>query len=338
MALSKNAKIGIIALVVILGTGIPLTVIYWPDSGSPYDDYEITFTGLDSVVNVTYAELTDSTKYSSVTQDYFLENPYGSTEEVTIKGILLKTLIDDLNLDLSGVTGFRFVATDGYSTAYIPLEIFNAADDQFIVGWEEDGVVLKSEAEDGDGPLQMYVNRTFNYPMPNDPFCSKYFQEVRFETRPNFNLTIFGDGILDDNVTIPYGTLLTGKRFFAPKVYCGDYEYTNVTGGDVYNFTGAPLYGIINRTAALPLLDSYDNWNTLRFVNSTGHTSPWIEKDAISNPPDNEDAFLLAWEMNDADLPSGYLMSVVNSTAVIGPSSESHWLMNVNAIELGNIA
>ena len=336
MALGKGAKIGIVvAVVAALAIGIPLAVIYWPEQGGPYDDFELSLTGYGDTVNVTYADLTDPNKYEQVTQDYYFINPFGSEESISVKGVLLTTLIEDLELDLSSVTGYKFVATDGFDTAYMPLSYLNAAPDQVLIGWEENGVTLKSAAEDGDGPLRAYVNWSFNKPVPNDPLCSKYLAKVEFQSKTEFNFTIYGDGILDENVTLSYQTMLSAKRFFGSRwyTYCGDYEYTKTDGGTSYNFTGAPLYGLINRSAGLRFLDSYDNWDELRFVNSTGDKSPWLSKDEISNPPTNEDAILLAWEMNDEPVASGYFTSVVNST-VTDPAGE-YWLDDVVGIELG---
>ena len=296
----------------------------------PYDDFMLLFSGdtLPENVSVSYADLNGS-RFPRHDVPVMTRNTFGTDNTFIASGVRLVDLIDGLEIQHGNANGIRFIATDGFESPFLPLDLVLENPELVIVYNAMDGEYLEGEDENGDGPLRVVMNWSVLAPVPNDPFHAKWLERVEFVEMPTVDLTIFSDGILDHNVTIPLAMLQTAWNFFVPSL---DGEYTlNASGTIATNqYRGALLWGLVNRTAGLIHLDSYTGWTHLRFVNST-FDGEWIQKDSISGDT-TRSQFIVAWERDGIQL--GSMTGIVNNT--VHDPNDVYWVENITGIELGN--
>jgi hypothetical protein len=320
-------------LIIVAVAAISIYPIYMlinpPDTvHSVYDEYQIEFygDGISTPKNITYEELFYGT-FTQYEVTITTVNSYGTENTNITKGVRLLDVINRLGLSMESATGFQFRGEWNYLGPYLPFSLLKEDPSQVLLVNTIDGVILTNSSTGGFGPIRSYVNRSLQERIANDAYSTKNLYGVQFVTYPNCNLTIFGSGILEKNVTITYGYLKTAKSSSVGRLTNAIYNWTDGIEEHTDELTGCQLYTIfLNLTGILNDV----TWSECRFVNSTGHVSDWIFKSEVNFLDRNQ--IMVVYQLNGADLTTGCLMSAVNST-IRNPNS-AYYLTDLTGIEL----
>jgi hypothetical protein len=89
----------------------------------------------------------------------------------TYTGVLLKTILQESGVNLSGMEAVIVTAADGYMVAVDIDKVM--ADDNVYLGYMRDGVLIGTREEGGKGPYQMVISKD-----PFSQFWCKYALSV----------------------------------------------------------------------------------------------------------------------------------------------------------------
>lgn len=168
----KLMIIVIAALVVLAGTTGYITWRGRQDSLAAYLNEQVTFsTGNDSTVVLTMAEIID---LGSEKVDAVMRTSSSEPQEYEYTGILLRDLLDELDISYADNQAVIVTAVDGYASA-IEIDKVLESDNVYLV-YAQDGQPLGTRDEKGSGPFMIIIR--------NDPFSQhwcKFVVEVAVE-------------------------------------------------------------------------------------------------------------------------------------------------------------
>jgi hypothetical protein len=347
MAIGKGLKIGIV-LIAIIGVIVPITAVTVINmENARIAAWNELLDSDDRVVNITVdGVLVGNVSYNRIVQgiagkqnDVNLTqvNSVNTRSTTNYTGVPLWNVIKYSNVDYGSCNGVRFWSTDIFTSMFIGLDEIQAKPDQFLVCWEKGNVNTTLTPL---GPLIIATNFSVIQPKPNGNYNAKLLGSINFVHAYNYNLTIFGEGILSKNVTIPFGltnTTSNNQLYKTTKTF----NYTDSVTSWTDSYYGTPIGGyLLNRTTGLAYDDSWADWASFRFVSDDGTTSPWMDKtDAINNP----NLYMIVWQRGGVDLgfTDGLFMGVCNYSVYQStyPQGSDHFFIpNLVGIELSAIA
>lgn len=80
---------------------------------------------------------------------------------VAFGGVLLRDVLDEIGVDISGFSDVTYKARDGYASAGTVDEILNS--DTVYIAYERNGEQIKAKEQGGTGPMEVVIaNQTFS--------------------------------------------------------------------------------------------------------------------------------------------------------------------------------
>lgn len=159
-------------LAVVLGVFVVLNMNSNEDNIMKYKDEIITFKQNDQLATTMTME--EVLSYDAQEIEVIRNTSKTEPTPYTYKGILLKTLLEEKDIELSGSKAVIASAVDGF-VSVIPMDKVLEEDNVYLV-YEWEGKPLGTREEDGEGPFMIIIK--------NDQFSQnwcKFTVEVKVE-------------------------------------------------------------------------------------------------------------------------------------------------------------
>lgn len=179
MRLTRNVKIVSFFGILIISCASLIVYNYIQHKETINDYWNLTITGaIEEDVVISYESLIGGelfTIYNDI--PFHMLNNFPKEWDITVAGVIVEDILNYVSDKiLPSATGIYFKAADEYYTPTIPLTFITGTN--VMVIYKENGEVLKSKTEGGDGPLRGIVNFSFTDPEPNSIFYAKYLNQI----------------------------------------------------------------------------------------------------------------------------------------------------------------
>ncbi len=327
MELTRNMKV-LVVIAIIVGASLPLVLWLAFPQQSPIDWTITLYVDEGEQVNVTYQEITNTSLYTTFTNQHLVTIKYVSQnidKDGLYTGISIWDLIQQSGINYSTANHIRFEASDGWMSPAIPLSLIESAGSLAAIVYDRVGGWHDLVEY---GPLMPIINHSVTDSITSTRYSVKNFTKIIFETYNNWNLTIFGD-FAENNATFSLGQVMTSSSHWSRRVTNEIFNYTDVGGtSELRNFTGISVWDLFDRNTIIENITG----NAIRFVAEDGNKSKEIP---LTTVEDNTTKVAIVWTEDGVPLGSsnGYLMGVLDFTLFPLSNSSEFWTEKVVGIE-----
>ncbi len=115
-------------------------------------DYDVIITYNEEVIGGFTMDTLTSMEKVEINEGLRTSN---GNEDAIFGGVLLKDLLEEVDIDISTYKNVSFKAIDGYTSASDVEEVLNT--DKVYVVYERNGIPTKSKEEGGTGPIEIVI-------------------------------------------------------------------------------------------------------------------------------------------------------------------------------------